>query len=165
VYEGNGTFTLNEKKYYLDSLNLSRFSFTASFNSSIVKLNIRNISLGGLIIIPNSSNFKMQQIKYSKYEYFPAELFFNGNAKFLSIATHAYDWQIKKGKSLGFDSFGREIFYLNNSSNNYLYVRNVYLTNIVEIIFLALFYFILIYIFLPFRIFSNIKNNVKKVRI
>jgi len=162
MYEGNGTFTLNEKKYYLDSLNLSTFIFKASFNSSIVKLNIKNISLGGLIIIPNSSNFKMQQINYSKYEYLQAGLFFTGNSKFLSIATPHYDWQIKKGKFLGFDAFGREIFYMNSSSNNYLYVKNVYLTNIVEIIFIVLFYFILIYIFLPFKIFSNIKNKVKK---
>ncbi|MEM3289965.1 MAG: hypothetical protein QW046_00350 [Candidatus Micrarchaeaceae archaeon] len=55
------------------------------------------------------------------------------------MATPEYNWQLKKGKFIDIDSFGREIFFTNTSGINFIYIKDGYLMNLAELIIYSYF--------------------------
>ncbi|MGC8861030.1 MAG: hypothetical protein ACP5QH_07520 [Thermoplasmata archaeon] len=166
AYYGNGTLEINNERYYLNSSgDIMKFDRNIFINCSVIKMKVFNLSIGGMIITPGELSYNNSNIYYKNYEYLPAKVnFVNNGSKFMSVSTRSYDWGIEKGKFIGFDAFGREIFILNDSANNYIYVKNVFITNIIEIIFLILFYSILILIFIPANRFEYIWGILMKFK-
>ncbi|MEM3455336.1 MAG: hypothetical protein QXT72_02110 [Candidatus Micrarchaeia archaeon] len=163
IYAGNGTVKINNKIYLLNNTNISNFIKIILLNESSVNISIQNLSIGGIIITPNNIiNLSNIEDRFYNFSFINSQISFENEIGFIAMATPEYNWQLKNGKFIGMDSFGREIFFTNTSGINFIYIKNGYLMNLAELLFIFIFYGIIAYIFFPKKYCKFFKKLVHK---
>ncbi|MGC8621968.1 MAG: hypothetical protein ACP5U0_08655, partial [Caldisphaera sp.] len=70
AYNGNGIVEINNERYYLNSLgNIMKFNKNIFTNNSVIKMEILNLSIGGMIITLGNDQYNNSYIYYRNYQY------------------------------------------------------------------------------------------------